>query len=310
MRPPLSRSFVVAIISAFGVVSASAQTRASVLCPPQTPDRVLFQEPATINVSGRIPCGEQVEVIGSYGATYQVRRANGEVGYLMADAVHSPTSPKTSNSPSPSRRKQAAAVPAPTGNVGYANCLDGLHTLFVWPDGKPMEKDTTVACGEKLRVLGPASQAGYKSIRTKDNVEGMLPDRFISATPTKSVTVPKPAAKPAAGIAAAAVAGMLIYGMVKCSDCFAVGGNTPNGAPGQKTMLFGGLEHRAYLGCLSCSEDASDSVFNETGRNGSRYSTESIWNHFGKYGSPYSQFSACNSYATDAPVIVDQSGNA
>jgi len=75
-----------------------------------------------------------------------------------------------------------------------------------------------------------------------------------------------------------------------------------------KLMIFGGEDHKTYLGCLNCSEYATDSVFNSYGTHGSPYSSESIWNHYGKYGSPYSTFSACNPYASDPPVIVDQNG--
>lgn len=75
-----------------------------------------------------------------------------------------------------------------------------------------------------------------------------------------------------------------------------------------KLMLFGGADHKTYLGCLNCSQYAADSVFNEYGEHGSRYSSESIWNQFGEYGSAYSEYGACNAYATDPPVIVDSSG--
>lgn len=76
-----------------------------------------------------------------------------------------------------------------------------------------------------------------------------------------------------------------------------------------KLMLFGGDDHKTYLGCLNCSKYATDSVFNEFGTAGSRYSSESIWNKYGEFGSPYSTYSVCNAYATDPPVIVDHEGN-
>ena len=75
-----------------------------------------------------------------------------------------------------------------------------------------------------------------------------------------------------------------------------------------KLMVFGGDNHKTYLGCLSCSEYAADSVFNEYGPSGSRYSQTSILNPYSPYGSPYSQHSACNPHASDPPVIVDQDG--
>ncbi len=82
-----------------------------------------------------------------------------------------------------------------------------------------------------------------------------------------------------------------------------------NGTTGQgKLMIFAGTNHENYLGCLNCAESASDSVSNEYGQNGSRYSQASIWNHYGEFGSPYQPYSACNPYSTDPPVIVDDSG--
>ena len=75
-----------------------------------------------------------------------------------------------------------------------------------------------------------------------------------------------------------------------------------------KVMIFGGADHKTYLGCLNCSQYASDSVFNSYGNQGSVYSTESIWNHYSDFGSPHSTYSACNPYASDPPVNVDQNG--
>lgn len=75
-----------------------------------------------------------------------------------------------------------------------------------------------------------------------------------------------------------------------------------------KLMIFGGTDHKTYLGCLNCNEYATDSVFNSYGTHGSPYSSESIWNHYSEYGSQYSIYSACNPFASDPPVIVDQNG--
>jgi hypothetical protein len=74
-------------------------------------------------------------------------------------------------------------------------------------------------------------------------------------------------------------------------------------------QLFGGLNHKTYLGCLNCNEFSSDSVHNQFGRYGSEFSSESIMNQFSEYGSRFSTYSACNSFASDPPVIVDKGGN-
>jgi len=83
-------------------------------------------------------------------------------------------------------------------------------------------------------------------------------------------------------------------------------GATQNPPP--KLMIFGGSDHKVYLGCLNCSEYSMDSVSNKYGQNGSQYSSESIWNQYGQNGSHYSSEGACNPYASDPPVIVDQAG--
>jgi hypothetical protein len=79
-------------------------------------------------------------------------------------------------------------------------------------------------------------------------------------------------------------------------------------AQNPKLMLFGGSGHKVYLGCLNCSEYATDSVENAYGTHGSPYAADSIFNHFGPYGDPFSLTSACNSLASDPPVIVDGAG--
>jgi hypothetical protein len=76
-----------------------------------------------------------------------------------------------------------------------------------------------------------------------------------------------------------------------------------------KIMLFGGEDHKVYLGCLSCSKYANDSVLNTYGPHGSKYATDSIFNRYGEYGSPYSSTSSCNPYASSPPVIVDEDGD-
>lgn len=74
-------------------------------------------------------------------------------------------------------------------------------------------------------------------------------------------------------------------------------------------MVFGGKDHAVYLGCLTCSQYATDSIHNKYSSYGSAYSSTSIFNQYSPYGSAYSVNGACNKYATDPPVIVDSNGN-
>ena len=73
-------------------------------------------------------------------------------------------------------------------------------------------------------------------------------------------------------------------------------------------LLFGGSNHKTFLGCLNCSKYDGGSVCNKYGNNGSRYNTDSIWNPYGNFGSKYSSDSPWNQYSSSGPVIVDNSG--
>jgi len=69
--------------------------------------------------------------------------------------------------------------------------------------------------------------------------------------------------------------------------------------------LWGGRDYEVFLGCFSCNRFASDSVFNEFGRYGSRYSPTSVTSRFSRYGSEFSSDSACNQFASNPPIILN-----
>jgi len=73
-------------------------------------------------------------------------------------------------------------------------------------------------------------------------------------------------------------------------------------------LLFGGSDHKTFLGCLNCSPTDSVSICNDFGKHGSSFSSQSIWNSFGAYGSTFSSESPWNSFASYPPVIVDKEG--
>jgi hypothetical protein len=81
------------------------------------------------------------------------------------------------------------------------------------------------------------------------------------------------------------------------------------GAQSQKALLlFGGDDHKTFLGCLNCSSMSDTSVCNGFGKFGSSFETNSIWNSFGDYGSSFSAKSPWNSFSDKAPIIVDADG--
>jgi hypothetical protein len=73
-------------------------------------------------------------------------------------------------------------------------------------------------------------------------------------------------------------------------------------------LLFGGRDHKVFLGCLNCGHFEAGSVCNSFGEHGSQFSGESIWNPFGDYGSQFNSYSPWNQFASDPPVVVDHEG--
>ncbi|MNW52750.1 hypothetical protein D3C74_302820 [compost metagenome] len=61
---------------------------------------------------------------------------------------------------------------------------------------------------------------------------------------------------------------------------------------------------QTFLGNLSTNIYDLDSIFNEYGNYGSKYSQTSITNEYGTYGSEYSDESAYNKYASKPPILT------
>ena len=77
----------------------------------------------------------------------------------------------------------------------------------------------------------------------------------------------------------------------------------------QELHIFGGRGHDVYLGCLTCNNYSSNSIWNEYSQYGSSYNANSIWNTYSDYGSSFSDYSPLNVYAKYPPVIVDMDGS-
>ena len=92
--------------------------------------------------------------------------------------------------------------------------------------------------------------------------------------------------------------------MVMCALALTLTASAAGGA----LQIFGGKDHKVFIGCLTCSKYDSDSVFNMYGSFGGRYSSTSIINSYSDYGSRYSSYSACNVYASDPPIVTGGEG--
>lgn len=73
-------------------------------------------------------------------------------------------------------------------------------------------------------------------------------------------------------------------------------------------LLFGGHDHKMFLGCLNCVDTSDSSVCNDVGKYGSDVTENSIWNDVGPYGSDVSPTSPWNNVSQHAPIIVDRDG--
>ncbi|MFV9551430.1 hypothetical protein [Algibacter sp. PT7-4] len=80
-------------------------------------------------------------------------------------------------------------------------------------------------------------------------------------------------------------------------------------ANSQALHLYGGNNHKEYLGCLTCSNYDSNSIWNAYGTYGNNYNSKSIWNEYGTFGNEYNAQSPWNEYANNPPVVVDKNGN-
>ena len=83
--------------------------------------------------------------------------------------------------------------------------------------------------------------------------------------------------------------------------------DTPEPGAENKLLVFGGVSHEVFLGCL-CEEQDRDSVFNMTGEFGSDLSATSIRNKFAPYGSDSDDTSTCNAAAKRPPLVVTSDG--
>ena len=76
-------------------------------------------------------------------------------------------------------------------------------------------------------------------------------------------------------------------------------------------LIFGGYNHDVFLGCLTCSEYNSDSICNNYGTYGNKYSDKGMFNEFAVFGNEYSSMSPWNRYSVsdEVPVLVDRDGD-
>jgi len=84
-----------------------------------------------------------------------------------------------------------------------------------------------------------------------------------------------------------------------------IAGQIPDRVPAPTTArIYLRAADGAFLGSLERNPYAQDSIFNQFGPYGSKFSPTSIFNQFGTYGSQFSSLSPFNSFTTTPPAIV------
>jgi hypothetical protein len=68
----------------------------------------------------------------------------------------------------------------------------------------------------------------------------------------------------------------------------------------ESILIFGGNNHKDFLGCLTCSELDRNSVWNDLSTHGWKNGF-GTWNEFGPHKSEFSSTSACNEFASEPP---------
>jgi len=87
-----------------------------------------------------------------------------------------------------------------------------------------------------------------------------------------------------------------------CLSTPAALGQTP------QLLLYGGDDHKIFLGCLNCTQSDSRSICDQFGEYGSQFNGGSIWSQFGSFGSQFASDIPWNPFSTSGPMIVDKSG--
>ncbi len=100
----------------------------------------------------------------------------------------------------------------------------------------------------------------------------------------------------------------ILSGCLFLAAAFTFAAPAVNGQTAKALLLFGGKDHKTFLGCLNCVSTSSLSVCNNYGTYGSKYEDDSIWNPYGDFGSKYEDYSPWNKYTDEAPIIVDKDG--
>ena len=209
-------------------------------------------------------------------------------------------------------------------NVPAMNVLRGDHSIFVGERRRySRDRIGSFTLSATVRNDGDGAAAAttlryYRStdetITTSDTEVGTAAVGGLAAGATSSESI---------NLTAPATAGTYYYGACvdavtdesdttnNCSTSVQV--TVPEPTPTRATQEFhvwGDSGYTQYLGffsCVFCTELDANSINNEFGPYGNRFSSTSIRNEFSQYGSRFGTHSACNRFTSNPPRVFNQS---
>lgn|GEM_PF-1912478 len=216
----------------------------------------------------------------------------------------SPTAPAPVASPTPAPQPAAATrIIGVDGNLAFGNVSVGSSK-----DAMFTIRNTGTGM---LTVTGLSITSGLGTVFTPSWTNGAL---AAGSTQTVTIHFAPTAAQAYSGtitVSADQTSGTNTIAISGTGTASSGGGGSAPPPPvsvGGRALLYGGRDHAVFLGCFSCNEFDPESVFNQFGKYGSRFSATSISNHFSAYGSEFSGDSACNQFASNPPILVDNNG--
>ena len=219
-----------------------------------------------------------------------------------------------------------APTPAPTDPPAPTPPATTAPDLEV---GSPSVNDNSPAAGASFTLSATVRNDGdgaaaattlryYRStdetITTSDTEVGTDAGGGLAAGATSSESI---------NLTAPATAGTYYYGACvdavtdesdttnNCSTSVQITVPEPTPPPTtQEFHVWGDSGYTQYLGffsCVFCTELDTNSINNEFGPYGNRFSSTSIRNEFSQYGSRFGTYSACNRFASNPPRAFNQS---
>ena len=217
--------------------------------------------------------------------------------------------PTSSPSPAPSPAPTPPSCTLPAAPTSLVASVSGSRLSFTWSG--PASSSTYVYVIGIGRSSG-ASDVDSKSVDTGATSFAWTPaptGTYFSRVRARNACGTGPASNEVTFIVGAAPAPSPSPSPTTSPSPSPTPTPTPSPTPGITTYyVWGGANYGVYLGnfsCIFCVEFGADSINNQFGTYGNRFSSSSIRNQFGTYGNQFSSNSPCNGFTSSAPKVYN-----